>query len=215
MTKAHAAGTLILNQLKNFNESVAYFESSVNPIFEGEIDSLCSNFCDEREDWCGSFDLKEENDCWLAPENWNMSSGEKKPNCKAWFAIDCIDGDYDYWVALFCGVGVGGGDAGFMFSCQVREFGGKVAWKNHLKNEEKLVSDIENLGFKDQNDGSFFLPIRMDASELAKAWDEAGELKGDDDCFQPVRDALETVAQSVPLFDALMQKCQASSKKKT
>ena len=101
-----------------------------------------------------------------------------------------------------------------MFVCQVREFGGKKAWVNHLVNEAELVAKIEVLGFKNQNDGSFFLPIRLDASKLATTWDEAGKLQGDDDCFQPVRDALEIVAQSVPLFDALMQKCQGAAKKK-
>lgn len=216
MTKVHEAGTLILSQLKTFNESVVYFENMVEPAFFDAIDSCVKKIYEDSEGWCGESELANDSNCWLAPDCWNTNPDEEDPDLKAWFEVDMINADdnKDYWTSLFCGVGSASGEAGFMFRCQVKEFGGKVAWKNHIKSQEKFVYSIEKLGFKNQNNGSFFLPVRIDFSELAKTWDDAGELKGDDDCFQPVRDALETVAQSVPLFDALMQKCQAPSKKK-
>ena len=215
MNKAHQAGALILNNLKNFNESVVYFETVVAPSIEGGVDSCVSSFCGECNGWEGEYDLAGDySNCWLAPEAWNTTPGEKNPVRKAWFEVSCINGDYDWWSSLFCGVGVRGGEAGFMFRFQPKEFGGKVNWKNFVKKQQSVVGEIEKLGFKNQNDGTFFLPVRLDASNLANTWDEAGKLQGDDDCFQPVRDALEKIAKSVPLFDELMQSCQGTSKKK-
>lgn len=209
MTKAHEAGILILNQLKIFNEGSVYFEKVVDPAFLGAIDSCLHSFCDGNKEWDGKFQLVNYSDCFFSHENWNATPDEKKANNKARFDIDCINDNSDSWIALFCGVGTKNGEAGFMFSCQAREFGGKVAWRNHIRNQGKIVDAIETLGFKNQGDGNFFLPIQLNASELAKTWDESGgELKGDDDCFQPVRDALDTIAKSVPLFDALMGSCQ-------
>lgn len=210
MSKTYEAGTLILNQLKTFNEGIFYFEQVLTPVVDSAIDSCVETFCENSdEDWEGDFDFAANDNCWLAPERWNINPDGEKPNFKASFDIECIHGDDDYWTALFCGVGVTGGEAGFMFYCQVSEFGGKVAWRNHIRNQGKLVDAIEALGFKKQNDGNFFLPIRLNASELAKTWDDSGgELKGDDDCFQSVRNALDTIDKSVPLFDALMESCQ-------
>lgn len=157
MTKAYEAGTLILNQLNIFNEGVVFFENVLSPAVDKAIDSCVEIFCENSDDeWEGDFDFAEDDNCWLAPKRWNTNPEDEKPNFKASFDISCINDEGDYWVALFCDVGVAGGEAGFMFSCQAREFCGKVAWKNHIRNQSELVYAIEALGFKNQGDGNFF-----------------------------------------------------------
>lgn len=212
MSKGNEAGTLIFNQLKTFNESVVYFGQTLEPAVLKGLDSCIEAFCEESPGWYGEFDLTEESDCWLAPKQWNLTPRDDEPDFKAWFGIDCINDNDDYWVAVFCSAASAGGQAGFMFDYQAKEFGGKTAWKNCVKNAGQVVNDIVALGFKNMNDGRFFLPVRLDASELAKTWDDSGTFEKNDDCFQPVRDALEIVAKSVPYFDALMQGCQAKTK---
>ena len=216
MANGNAAGTLIFNQLKTFNESVVYFEQTLSPAFLGGIDSCVREFC-SHEEWRGRFELAGDDcACWLAPIGWNLDpeDDDDEPDSRAWFDMDYISGDYDYWEALFCGVGSAGGEAGFMFNCEVKEFGGKRAWLKCVRTEGKIVDSIVALGFKNLNDGRFFFPVRLDAGELAKTWDEFGAFDKNDDCFQPIRDALEIIAKSVPHFDALMQGCQGKAKQK-
>ena len=212
MANGHEAGTLILNQLKTFTESVAYFEQVLSPALLKGIDSCVEAFCDERDDWNGEFNLADENNCWLTPINWVINQDENDSESKAWFYIDGVNDNDEYWETLFCGVGSTGGEAGFMFDCNKKAFGGKKAWLNHLKKVDKILEDILALGFKNMNDGNFFLPIKLDSQLLAKTWDDLGKFKNDDECFQPINEALETLEKSVPFFDVLMQTCQYNTK---
>lgn len=212
MTNGHEAGTLILNQLKTFNESSVYFNQVISPAVLGGINSCVDEFCQNSENWVGVFKFFDENDCWLTPGHWVISQNDNYIDSKAWFAIDCVNGDEDYWEALFCNVGSNGGEAGFMFDCNKKVMGGKTAWKNCIKSSGKTIEEITALGFKNMNDGSFFFPVKLDLQLLAKTWDESGEFTTEDDCFQPIRDAMDTLAKSVPFFDALIQNCQSNAK---
>ena len=215
MANGREAGTLILNQLKIFNDSVVYFEQVLSPAVLSGIDSCIEAFCDKNDNWKGEFNLADENEaCWLQPITWIITQSDNDPENKASFYIDYIndDDDIDYRASLFCGVGNTGGEAGFMFDCNKKAFGGKKAWLNHLKKVDKILEDILALGFKNMNDGNFFLPIKLDSQLLAKTWDDLGKFKNDDECFQPINEALETLEKSVPFFDVLMQTCQYNTK---
>ena len=212
MANGHQAGSLILNQLKTFNESLVYFGQILSPAILGGINSCVEDFCQNSESWDGEFKFVEDNDCWLTPTHWIITQDDKYINSKAWFTIDCVNGDDDYWEALFCDVGCNGGEAGFMFDYNIKAIGGKTAWKNNIKAENKTLEAITKLGLKNMGDGRFFLPVKLDLQLLAKTWDESGEFTAEDDCFQPIRDALEKLVQSEPLFDALMQSGQPKTK---
>lgn len=138
MANGHEAGALILNQLKTFTESVVYFEQVLSPALLKGIDSCVEAFCDERDDWNGEFNLADENNCWLTPINWVINQDENDSESKAWFYIDGVNDNDEYWETLFCGVGSTGGEAGFMFDCNKKAFGGKKAWLNHLKKVDKI-----------------------------------------------------------------------------
>lgn len=213
MANGHQAGSLILNQLKTFNESVVYFNQVISPAVLGGISSCVDKFCQNGENWVGKFKFVEDNDCWLTPTHWvNNQQDEKYIDRKTRFCIDCINEDDDFWEALFCNVGCNGGEAGFIFDYNIKAIGGKTAWKNSIKAEDKTLAEITKLGLKNMGDGRFFLPVKLDLQLLAKTWDESGEFTAEDDCFQPIRDALDTLAKSVPFFDTLMQSGQSKTK---
>ena len=215
MTQNHTAGTLLFKQLKTFNESVVYFEQTLQPALLKAIQDCVEDFCSSGSDWHGHFDL--ENEDWqLAPLDWLIEHEEEtdeeevsflKQTHKAIFEINYIEDNDDYWSALFCGVGTAGGEAGFMFDCDGKAFGGKNAWKRCVRQATSQLDQLAKLGFKDLGDGNFFLPVRLNTDALASTWEESGKFDKDDDCFQPVRDALECIAKAAPVFDALMNSC--------
>ena len=212
MTQNHTAGTLLFKQLKTFNESVVYFEQTLQPALLKAIQDCVEDFCSSGSGWHGHFDFPEESDCRLAPLHWLIEQGEEevsfqKQTHKAIFKIHCIEDNDDYWPALFCGVGTAGGEAGFMFDCDGKAFGGKNAWKRCVRQATSQLDQLAKLGFKDLGDGNFFLPVRLNTDALASTWEESGKFDKDDDCFQPVRDALECIAKAAPVFDALMNSC--------
>lgn len=212
MTQNHTAGTLLFKQLKTFNESVVYFEQTLQPALLKAIQDCVEDFCSSGSGWHGHFDFPEESDCRLAPLHWLIEQGEEevsfqKQTHKAIIYIDCIEDNDDYWSALFCGVGTAGGEAGFMFDCDGKAFGGKNAWKRCVRQATSQLDQLAKLGFKDLGDGNFFLPVRLNTDALASTWEESGKFDKDDDCFQPVRDALECIAKAAPVFDALMNSC--------
>ena len=103
MANGHEAGALILNQLKTFTESVAYFEQVLSPALLKGIDSCVEAFCDERDDWNGEFNLADESNCWLTPINWVINQDENDSESKAWFYINGVNDNDEYWETLFCG----------------------------------------------------------------------------------------------------------------
>lgn len=214
MANEREAGTLILNQLKTFNDSVIYFEKVLIPAVFGGIDSCVKTFCDQNDGWNGDFNLADEDEmsCWLQPVDWVITKSDNDPEDKASFYIDFINDDINYYFTTLCGLSNAGGEAGFIFDCNKKAFGGKKAWTNHIKKAGKILDDILALGFKNMSDGNFFLPIQLDSQILAKTWYDFGKFTNEDECFQPIQDALEILEKSVPLFDALMQSCQPNTK---
>lgn len=212
MTQNHTAGTLLFKQLKTFNESVVYFEQTLQPALLKAIQDCVEDFCSSGSDWHGHFNFPKEDDCRLAPLHWLIEQGEEevsfqKQTHKAIIYIDCSEDNDDHWSALFGGVGTAGGEAGFMFDCDGKAFGGKNAWKRCVRQATSQRDQLAKLGFKDLGDGNFFLPVRLNTDALASTWEESGKFDKDDDCFQPVRDALECIAKAAPVFDALMNSC--------
>lgn len=223
MTQNHTAGTLLFKQLKTFNESVVYFEQDLEPALLEAIQDCVEDFCSSGSGWHGHFDLPNEEDCRLAPLDWLIEQDEEetdeeevsflKQTHKAIIYIHCIEDNDDYRSALFCGVGTTGGEAGFMFDCDVKAFGGKNAWKRCVKQATPQLDQLAKLGFKNQSNGNFFLPVRLNTDDLASTWQGSGKFEKNDDCFQPVRVALARIAKAVPVFDALMDSCSVKANK--
>lgn len=207
MSESKTSGEFILNNLQIFDEAVCFFENSINPQIENGIDNCIEEFSQEN-DWKGNFQLEENNDNWLRPQNWETEDG-----LEAWFSIESTESSDDhesYWITLFCNKSSNNCEAGFFFDVETKHFGGKRAWDAHIKSlpEEQKIS-LQKIGFK-QFKGRFFLPITLSNEELAKSWQAEDPFTSDDECFEPLRDALEKLKQSVPIFEAIMESALAS-----
>ena len=215
MANGHQAGTLIFNQLKTFNDSVLYFENVLCPALFSGIDACVETFFDNKKnDWKVKSKLADEDEefyCELQPVDWVITQDDNESEKKASFLIRFMNDDISYYAAVLCGLSNTGGEAGFMFE-RTNAFCLKKPWQNHIKKAGKILDDILALGFKNMDDGKFFLPIKLDPLLLANTWDESGKFAHDDECFLPIRKVLETLDKSVPLFDALMQSCQSNTK---
>lgn len=207
MSESKKSGEFILNNLQIFNEAVCFFENSINPKIEDGIDHCIEEFA-TKNDWNGNFQLEAESENWLRPKNWESEEG-----FAAKFEIDCTESDDDddnYWVSLFCKKSSNNCEAGFFFSVETRNFGGKRSWDAHLRAIAQEQKDrLKEIGFKEFK-GRFFLPITLSSDELAKSWMAADPFTPDDECFEPLRQTLEKLKQSIPLFESIMQSALAS-----
>lgn len=206
MSESKKSGEFILNNLQIFNEAVCFFEKSITPKIEDGIDNCIEEFSNEN-DWDGHFNFEEKAETWLHPKNWENEEG-----LEAWFEIDCTESDDDdnYWLALFCNKASNNCEAGFFFDVETKNFGGKRAWDAHLKSiPEEQKASLKEIGFK-QFKGRFFLPLTLCNEELAKSWQAEDPFTPDDECFAPLRDALEKLKQSAPIFEAIMKSALAS-----
>jgi hypothetical protein len=210
MADEYQAGKMILSQISLFNEAANLFGNVVEPAMLHAIDE-CTEVFAKDEQWVGTFELGgDDDDCWLAPAQWNVGEDNTDLDRKAWFAIDNICDDDDYWTALFCNQGRAGGEAGFMFGADEGTFGKKMAWnRSFSKIDQATTADLKKLGFKivENNEGkkTFFLPVHLDAARLAEIWGTDGDFSAVDSCFEPVKIALEKIKTAWPIFDAILK----------
>lgn len=218
MADERKAGALILSNLGMFNEAAILFENVVEPTILEAIDFSVKAFTKENDNWEGEFGLADEdNDCWLAPAAWNTAESKDDDCYKAWFDIDLINDDGDYWTALFCKQGSEGGEAGFMFNVDPRSFGGKNSWNSYIKNiDSNMVTKLEKSGFKHQGKGKFFLPVHLDVNEIKAAWEKYGDENTEnfaEDCLEPLSLALQTIQDNLVIFDEIMNGYSSNSLK--
>jgi len=211
MATDRKAGQLILSQLKMLNESIFLLEETIEPAILEGIDASVESFA-EKHDWVGEYTLATDDDCWLAPKTWISNPEDEDPEYKAWFAIDCIDGDKDYWVSLFCEAAAQGGRAGFRFTINSDILGGKNAWNAYAKKiPQELISKLTELGFQNLGKGNFFLPVKLDSEALGNSFLEYGKFSNDDDSFAPLLDAMEKLKKAAPIFDQIISNYPAAS----
>lgn len=208
MADERKAGALILSNLGMFNESAVIFENIVQLAILKAIDYTVETFAKENE-LDGEFNLAGDNEeCWLSPVTWNISDPQEDAFYKASFDIKRINGDKDYLVALFCKQGSEGGEVGFVFDIDPKQFGGRATWNSYIKNiNQDIVSKLEKAGFKHQGKGKFFLPVHLDVIEIKAAWEEYGDENTEDfagDCLAPLQSALQTIQANCGLFDEIM-----------
>lgn len=111
----------------------------------------------------------------------------------------------DYWLTLFFQKSLKNDVTGFFFNVDLKYFGGKRQWDTILKSIPKKYSEqLFELGFK-QYKGNFYLPIYLNPKECARSWLADDPYTANDDCFAPLRETLERLKASVPIFDAILQ----------
>lgn len=208
MSESKKSGEFILNNLQIFNETYNFFMTSINNKIEHGIDKCVEEFSKEN-DWESEFKFSEEWDKnWLRPKIWDENYGNKTK-----FTLDNTESEEEdnLWLSLFCRKSNSNAEVGFFFDVETKFFGKKNFWNAHIREiPEEQKKFLKKIGFKQFN-GRFFLPIELSNETLAKSWMEKDDpFAFDDECFEPLYDALEKLKQSVPIFEAIMESALAS-----
>ncbi|CDG16851.1 hypothetical protein [Xenorhabdus doucetiae] len=198
--KERQAGAMILSQLKMFNEAVVVFENQVDPAFWKGFDKCIDHFLKDNG-WVGEAKFEQKESCWLSPKNWET----EVDSWKYWFETHFTEcEENDYYLAIITNTGIEQAEFGLMFKMNAGYFGGQKklnAYTNGITQEYR--DQLIKMGFDDRGKGNFFLPVTLDANQLAECWQEYGAFPEDNDVFSPLRDALEKLRQSSIIFDAI------------
>lgn len=200
MSESRKAGSIILANLAMFNEAVVLFENEIQPQFLLELDKAIESWTKEQE-WFGQFEehTDDNGQTWLLPQEWLDDKAEDENYVQARFTLGFSNGDSNaYYLADLCNVGQD--EMGFIFQVKYGEFGGKTAWNKFAKSVPiSIVESLRGLGFNDYGKGVFFIPIKLNPSLLASAW----ENEDYEELMQPVIVVLENIKQSVAIFNEL------------
>ncbi|AVT60023.1 MULTISPECIES: hypothetical protein [Pectobacterium] len=202
------AGTLILSQLKMFNEAVVYFEQHLSPAFWKSFDQCIERFMKDNN-WAGKANYEHQDYCWLSHPGWVIEG----VNCKYWFENSSTVSDgADYILAVLTDTGTEQGQFGFEFKLNTGYFGGVKKIASYANNiQQSYRKQLQDLGFLDQGKGNYFLPVTIEYNLLTECWKEYGEFPVENEVFSPLRAALETLLRSTKVLDAIFSSEQQSS----
>lgn len=203
---------LIISNLADLDVVVQRLYFEIQPNIGEKIDEMFEHFKD-RENWKGKGnfddDWRMERDLpWLAPPNWRMSDGDDD-DYSFYFFLEPGQkdrrgkslGEDTFWLTRLLGLGTG--TLGLRW--QQEEYH-KNKWKSFMMTQAKLIIDIRERGFTyEEGEGLFFLPIKLEISNLI-----AAVLEDDlDPAMSPLQSALDCLQNSRPLFDALIKNSES------
>lgn len=202
------AGTLILSNLKMFNEAVVAFEKYINPAFWKGFD-LCVERFKKENNWAGKIEMAQKDYLWLAPPDWVIEDDE----CKYWFENDVTTSEgRDFYLAVLTQSHTEQGAFGFQFKLSTGWLGGTRKINAYLNStDQKYRTQLVELGFEDQGKGNFFLPVRLDINQIADCWKEHGAFPTEHEVFIPLHHTLEKLTKFVTIFDATFSAFVAES----
>lgn len=194
------AGTLILSQLKMFNEAVVVLEQFIYPAFWKGFDHCIERFI-KSNNWAGDSNFEQKEYSWLAHPGWVIEGD----NCKYWFENrSFVNKGNDFALAVLTGVGTEQGEFGFQFILNVGSFGGTRKLNTYVSTvAQEYREQLVNQGFRDQGKGNFFLPLTLRVDQLSECWSTYGAFPEEHEVFTPLRNALEKLLQSSAIFDAI------------
>lgn len=199
-TDERRAATTILNDLALFNKAAVFFEDRVAPQIYEEIATFLKEWGEARG-WKTAEKVTDDlSELWVHPMEWE----EERDAPLAWFSLERRhDTGNSYRLADMFGVGQT--RYGFRFKPDHSWFGGRVAWKNILKDEGDPALRLRELGWEQEgNGGFFFLPVELPAGELAAAW----EMQSWTSAFAPLEQALEQLVADRGHFEKFLSKTQ-------
>jgi hypothetical protein len=206
MTTTQNASSLILKNLKLFNDAMKYLDGEMSLQFTDAVKIQVQSFATSNK-WFGDLTPSDLDDCTLAPPQWNKTPAKaKKPQALASFDIYSIEPSEDQyyypWIPLFCDVT--DGEVGLIFDVNDRYIDTEK-WQQHVASlSPESSKKLNELGFEYRDDEEcFFLPVTLDPLALADAWD-SGDLKS---ALKPLTDALNKLPKAAEVFDPMLQLC--------
>jgi hypothetical protein len=197
MSDSRDAGALILRNLKIFNDAAVFVETNMQPEIFGHINDAIKAFS-ETNGWTGSYSYLD-GDCWTAPKNWTLTNESNA--AWFWFCTEDDDGpDEGFDISDICGLT--SNCTGFRFNIYTSVTGRKRKTAALTQEFHKEVSPkMGKIGFRPLSASSYFLPVTLDAEQLATAWkssDYSAALK-------PIIDGLDRLKMAAQILSPLVE----------
>jgi hypothetical protein len=195
---------LLIEHLSDIDAATKQMHSLQSRVFQA-VGEVAQEWAD-AERWVGKFDYIQHG-LWLAPEAWRAPDSDlKKDEFEAFFEMDVGEGDTHgdqpnedvFYLTRLCGRG--GGMICLRFKQRIA---GRLRWRKSFQENSKILSAT---GFLADSGPSFFLPVQIDSTALARA------LLDDDieSAMAPFKAALEHLKESRPLFDTIIRSLKAA-----
>lgn len=193
MSQAELSALIIAN-IQDLDGAAHHLEQTLQSEIGEALDEAARRFCSEMR-WSGKFSW-DDDELWVAPTSWSTedAGGSSYPSQRFAFTHDSDDlGELDYfWLTQL--VGKGRARLGFAW---VRSGISRSRWKKALAGRTDLIEEIRRRGFSyDEKQGTFFLPVVIDADRLARAFAE--------EALQPFEAALRKLAEDRDIFERLV-----------
>lgn len=192
-----ALNALIVSNIKDLDAAAYHLENALQPEVGAALDQLANRLRDEAS-WDGESDWDDDG-ITLAPKTWRLEDGvDGGHRAEFWFTHDVDEmGDRDYfWLSQL--IGQGHARLGFRWS---RVNVTKARWKKALAQKSEFIEEARKRGFAYfEKDGSFFLPVVIDADQLAAALAE----ETPEQALAPFENAVRALIEAEPFFDRLL-----------
>lgn len=192
------AAALVIENIGMLEEAKRLLEGEVSRKVFAAIDQLVEAWVEEKG-WSGYFNLFEDEQYFGARE-WirEAKSGEAYV---AWFALAHNDTEEEWWLTSV--LGSRSSLAGFRFHIDPNK--GRRVWKIFASQKNQEYPEIEEAGFQfEPVDGTWFLPWKLDARQLAENYARDSIARA----LDPVRDALHKIEALQPVFVKLVDAAQ-------
>lgn len=210
MSDKKEAAAIVMRNFAMLEDVWKVYTEIVGPDVFTEVDKVISSWISDSE-WAGESKLWDDDEMWFAPSSWQRldknKDYEETDDYDAYYSWTFVkegkiyDGsDGIYWISPFFGVGQF--QVGFYLNVEFRNLGyqKKNMWKKFLQ-EHDLSEKIRELGFIQLNDGTWFLPWKLDANLLADAYLSDTLV----DALQPLALSLEKIKVAHPLFEKVIE----------
>lgn len=209
MNELHEAHRLIIRNMRVLEEAPAVVEEVTKAVFK-RINEKIEGWVETRDGWEGTFSLTGCDD-----------GGETAFQAVTWGQTDdgtyvaCLQFTYhgvlsSHWLSRL--IGATKDESGFLFNVLPVGITGNTgrrgarpgkAWAKYLADHLPDFPAVRQCGFRLEGE-SLFLPVRLDAEELAKAYPASL-----DDALPPIDDALKKITEILPELDRLIESAKA------
>lgn len=207
--------SLLIQNLSDLDQAVLRIKEIENRVFS-EMDNFCLNWS-RKQGWISEADYSTNKEWdgwnhWLAPPDWRTRNSEIEQNYfDGCFELSLSGGDDGQgavgcdWFYLTRLCQSGKGHMGFIFvhsqSLTTRK------WKKIFPQIQSLAPTPPFFSTEINQSPTFFLPFKIDATDLARAFEEEEPLLA----LRPFEDALNALLQTKPQLDLVVEQIRAAA----
>ena len=189
---------LIISNLADLDAAAQHVNNELQLAVAEALDELAKTFLRNKA-WAGLADWNDDA-IWLAPNDWRKQGDHTGDDFLCQFNLAESRGRGDakdiFWLTQLLGIG----DRILVLRWERNDVA-RRRWKNMVGQQQTIIGNLRARNFVyEESEGSFYLPVRIDQSELAQAvGNESPEL-----ALAPFMEALEACFEAKSDFDNLL-----------